>query len=233
MPASARFAHSAFSDEPQHVVAVLPNTGKSECPLVTKEIFRYWQKRDRDEADAFVALLLASAAQNEVHIYVVITMRSDFLGECAVFHGLPESMNDSQYLTPRLTREQCRLAIAGPARVFGGSVEAPLVNRLLNDFGPDPDQLPLLQHALMRMWERAQARAREAGEAPLVALRDYEELGGLTRALSDHADEALHALSPRSRPSPNSCSAASPSAAWASAIPARRHCWPTWPPWLA
>jgi len=160
-----------------------------------EEIFRYWDKGDRDEADAFVSLLLASAAQAEVPIYVVITMRSDFLGECAVFRGLPEAMNDSQYLTPRITRDQCRLAITGPARVFGGSVEPHLVNRLLNDFGPDPDQLPLLQHALMRMWERARARAQGTRAPPLLGPGDYEALGGLARALSNHADEALHEIS--------------------------------------
>lgn len=161
-----------------------------------EEIYRYWQKGDRDEADAFVALLLASIAQREVPIYVVITMRSDFLGECALFRGLPEAMNDSQYLTPRITREQCQLAITGPARVFGGSVDAHLVNRLLNDFGPDPDQLPLLQHALMRMWERASSRARETGGAPQLVLGDYETLGGLTSGLSNHADEVLGELAP-------------------------------------
>jgi energy-coupling factor transporter ATP-binding protein EcfA2 len=162
-----------------------------------EEIFRYWEKGDRDEADAFVSLLLASTAQSDLSIYVVTTMRSDFLGECAMFRGLPEAMNDSQYLTPRITREQCGLAITGPARVFGGTVEPLLVNRLLNDFGPDPDQLPLLQHALMRMWERAQSRARESSASPRLGLKDYEALGGLARALSDHADEVLRELSPK------------------------------------
>ena len=112
-----------------------------------EEIFRYRERIAADEADAFVALLLASAGQHEVPIYVVITMRSDYLGECAVFQGLPEAVSDSQYLTPRLTREELELAIAGPARVFGGQVDPKLLNRLINDFGTDPDQLPLLQHA--------------------------------------------------------------------------------------
>lgn len=161
-----------------------------------EEIYRYWEKGDRDEADAFVALLLASVARREQPIYVVITMRSDFLGECALFRGLPEAMNDSQYLTPRITREQCQLAITGPARVFGGEVDAQLVNRLLNDFGPDPDQLPLLQHALMRMWERAGVRARETGGAPQLEPGDYDALGGLAGGLSNHADEVLRELSP-------------------------------------
>ena len=166
-----------------------------------EEIFRYREKGDRDEADAFVALLLASAAQRELPIYIVITMRSDFLGDCALFGGLPEAINDSQYLTPRLTREQCRLAITGPAKVFGGAVDPALVNRLLNDFGPDPDQLPLLQHALMRMWDRASQRPRTAAQGDMVTIgiADYEDTGGLTRAMSDHADEVLAELSPPGR----------------------------------
>ena len=64
-----------------------------------EEIFRYRRHGDRDEADAFVALLLAAVARPEPPVYVVLTMRSDFLGECAHFAGLPEAMNDSQFLT--------------------------------------------------------------------------------------------------------------------------------------
>jgi hypothetical protein len=152
-----------------------------------EEIFRYRERIAADEADAFVALLLASAVQSEVAIYVVITMRSDYLGDCAMFHGLPEAVSDSQYLTPRLTREDLELAIAGPARVFGGQVEPKLLNRLINDFGTDPDQLPLLQHALARLWSRCTASANP----PVLTVEDYEAIGGLADALSNHGDEVL------------------------------------------
>ena len=85
-------------------------------------------------------------------------MRSDFLGDCALFHGLPEAINQGLFLTPRLNRDQLRAAIEEPAGVFGGKLEPALVNRLLNDTGNDPDQLPVLQHALMRMWSIASAQ---------------------------------------------------------------------------
>ncbi len=49
-------------------------------------------------------------------VYVVLTMRSDFLGDCAQFQGLPEAVNDGQYLIPRMTRDERRFAITGPAR---------------------------------------------------------------------------------------------------------------------
>ena len=120
-----------------------------------EEIFRFALGTGQEEADTFVALLLAATKQREQPVYVVITMRSDFIGDCARFTGLAEAVNEAQFLTPRLTREQSREAIEGPARVFGGEVEPALVNRLLNDMGTDPDQLPLMQHVLMRMWTRA------------------------------------------------------------------------------
>ncbi len=150
-----------------------------------EEIFRYYDLGEEDEAEAFVALLLAS------NVYVVITMRSDFIGNCALFHGLPEAINDGQFLTPRLNREQLAEAIVTPARVFGGDVDPILVNQLLNDAGNDFDQLPLLQHALMRMWN-----LRQNDEKIVLTLEDYEQIGGLTHALSHHADEAFNELEP-------------------------------------
>ena len=163
-----------------------------------EELFRFRKKGDPNEADAFVALLLNTAARRDLPIYIVITMRSDFLGDCALFRDLPEAINDGQYLTPRLTREQCAAAICGPARVFGGDVDDPLVNQLLNDFGPDPDQLPVLQHALMRMWHRRLKGSGEATDTSPVVLTvdDYESIGGLQYALSRHADEVLADLTP-------------------------------------
>jgi hypothetical protein len=160
-----------------------------------EEIFRFRERIDRDEADAFVRLLLETSARPGVPVFVVITMRSDYLGDCALFHGLPEAINDSQYLTPRLTREECGAAIVGPARVFRGDVEPALVNRLLNDFGPDPDRLPLLQHALMRMWQREQPAAASTSTPRFtLTLDDYAAVGGLTEALARHADEVLAEL---------------------------------------
>lgn len=128
-----------------------------------EEIFRFRRDVDADEADAFVALLLATAQQQAIPIYVVITMRSDYLGDSALFTGLPEAINESQFLTPRMTREQCEAAITKPARVFGCTIDPALVNRLLNEMSSDPNQLPLLQHCLMRMWTKATA-AQQGGE---------------------------------------------------------------------
>lgn len=153
-----------------------------------EEIFRYRRFGDSDEADAFVDLLLATAARPELPVFVVITMRSDFLGDCAVFSGLPEALNESQFLTPRLDREERRLAIEGPAGVFGARVEPALVNRLLNDMGEEPDQLPLMQHVLFRVWNEMEA------EEGVLTLERYQEVGGFAEALSRVAEAAYGEL---------------------------------------
>ena len=107
--------------------------------------------------------MLALAEQRRLPIYVVMTMRSDFLGDCDHFHGLPEAMNRGQYLVPRLTRQQRQQAIEGPSLLFGASISPRLLDRLLNDVGDKSDQLPVMQHALMRTWEEWR-RGRRLGD---------------------------------------------------------------------
>ncbi|KYC34624.1 hypothetical protein WA1_51500 [Scytonema hofmannii PCC 7110] len=160
-----------------------------------EELFRFKQnalsKDSKDEAAAFVKLLLEATGQKVVPIYVVITMRSDFLGDCAQFRDLPEALNDSQYLVPRMTRDQRHIAIEGPCAVGGAKMTKRLVNRLLNDMGDNPDQLPILQHALMRTWDYW-ANNHQDGEA--LDLYHYEAIGSMAKALSQHGDEIYKGL---------------------------------------
>lgn len=169
-----------------------------------EELFRYESQGSLDERRFFVEMLLTSAAQQEVPVYIVITIRSDWLGQCAQFRGLPEVINAGQYLAPRLTPEQLRLAIVAPAQVAEGAIEDRLVLRLLKEIENNQDQLPVLQHCLMRMWTRKSPvtlNAREVAETSQVCLTeaDYDAVGGLPNALSNHADEAFNQLTDRQK----------------------------------
>ncbi|MGB5639441.1 MAG: WD40 repeat domain-containing protein, partial [Sedimenticolaceae bacterium] len=149
-----------------------------------EELFRYC-RTDSAEAAAFVSLLLGAAGHPQV--YVVMTMRSEFLGDCSRFPDLPEAINAGLFLTPRLTPEQIADAIQLPARLFGGEVTPELVRRLLADAQGEDDQLPLLQHALMRLWN-----LDDGGH--VLGLQALDKLGGLRKALEDHAEEAFAEL---------------------------------------
>ena len=160
-----------------------------------EELFRFKQNVTiadaANEAAAFVKLLLEAVRQRELSIYVLLTLRSDFLGDCAQFRDLPETINEGHYLIPRLTREQQREVILGPVAVGGGKISPRLVQQLLNDLGDSPDQLPILQHALMRSWDKWQTDHEEGGP---IDIKHYEAIGKMSHALSEHADEAYNEL---------------------------------------
>lgn len=165
-----------------------------------EELFRF--RRDdaepgRDDAVAFVKLLLDASTHPSLPIYIVLTMRSDFIGECMRFPGLPEAVNDGQYLVPRMTREELRLAITGPVAVAGAQIATRLVLRLLNDVGDNQDDLPRVQHVLMRTWDYW---AEHGADGAPIDLEHYEAVGTLARALSIHAEEAYEDTgSPKAR----------------------------------
>jgi hypothetical protein len=187
-----------------------------------EELFRYAdlpgsaaaRAERREEAASFVQLLLEVSCARDPPVRVVLTMRSDYLGDCARFHGLPEAVTASQFLVPSLTRDQREQAIRGPIEKAGGSITDDLVERMLNDSSEELDQLPVLQHALMRTWDKAGERKQpETMErlpdglllleherlAPALAnpparrltLADYRAVGGIAGAISQHADELL------------------------------------------
>ncbi len=156
-----------------------------------EEIFRYQREaKDRqaaaEEASSFVKLLLEATARVEPAIFALITMRSDYLGACAQFRDLPERINTGLYLIPRMRRDQLEDAITGPAAVASARFSPPLVQKLLNDAGEDPDQLPVLQHALLRAWLNWK---RENNPSQEIDFPHYEATGGVRDGLDKHAEE--------------------------------------------
>ncbi len=119
-----------------------------------EELFRFRHNLQIESADraagVYVGMLLEAVRRRDLPIYVVLTLRAEYLGHCTEFPGLAEAINDGQYLVPRMSRAERRAAIVGPAKAAGAEVAPRLVERLLDDVGDNPDQLPILQHALMR-----------------------------------------------------------------------------------
>jgi WD40 repeat protein len=165
-----------------------------------EELFRYRKSKDDpasfNESESFVRLLVEAVNQQEVPVYIVITMRSDFIGECSHYQEFTKLINKSNYLVPQMTREDFREAIEGPVAVGGGKINPQLVQLLLNEVGDNPDQLPILQHALMRTWDYWMQF--DDPEKP-ISISDYEAIGKMEKALSEHANEAFEELSERGK----------------------------------
>jgi formylglycine-generating enzyme required for sulfatase activity len=183
--------------------------GRHLCILVDQfeELFRF-EKESREEAELFVDLVVrsnveavegaGSAANSDgqaAAVHVVITMRSEFLGECARFNGLAEAINRTQYLVPRMERDALLRAIRRPAQLYNGEVSLDLAERLIADAAGREDELPLIQHGLMLMWHDAVAKVQSSGSTVLDAA-PLEAAGGLMRMLSAHADAVVEAAAP-------------------------------------
>ena len=162
-----------------------------------EELFTYAGSSEHaaDEAAAatFVKLLLTASARTDLPIYVAFTMRSDFLGECARFRDLPETVTEGLFLVPRLTRDEIQRAVVEPVRRAGAQIEPKLVSRLLNDIGRDSDQLPVLQHALMRTWNEW-AQHHTPGEN--IDVKHYRDIGQMDGAIAQHAKSIYDTLGP-------------------------------------
>jgi WD40 repeat protein/energy-coupling factor transporter ATP-binding protein EcfA2 len=165
-----------------------------------EELFRY-SALDASESKGsntaeFVEKLVSAILQPEARIFTIITMRSDFIGECAHYQGLTQLINNSNYLVPHMDSENYRQAIEGPVKYAGAKIELKLVETLLNHIGDRTDQLPVLQHALMRTWTYWQEL--DEPDRPISNI-DYESVGTMSDAMSRHANEAYEELGQRGK----------------------------------
>jgi hypothetical protein len=152
-----------------------------------EELFQFAQRhgdQSQEEVKAFLKLLLTAISSNDVPLYLVLTMRMEWLSECSTYVGLAESINEGIYLVPQMSRRQFQQVILNPIETAGGMITTIVLDRMLNDLAGRSDQLPVLQHALMRLWER-----RRPGEPMDIA--GYEAIGTYSNCLSDHAEEVF------------------------------------------
>jgi WD40 repeat protein len=162
-----------------------------------EETFRYQKKinyeAEKNETFFFVNLFLDLVSKNDFDapIYIILTMRSDFLDPCTEIPGLTEAINKGHFLVPRMTPQSLQDAIVKPVRATGDEISKALVERLISDLGDKPDQLPVMQHALMRAWDYW--NINRIGDQPLDLLH-YEAVGTINFALSLHAEEIFNQL---------------------------------------
>ena len=170
-----------------------------------EEIFALCEKQGFKTADKFVSLLLETAYQSKFSIFVILTMRSDFLGQCALFEGLPEAVSKGQFLVPKLNLNQLQSAIIGPQKYFNFKIDPKLIQTILNDYSSleanirrKQDQLPLMQHLLMRLYHFAglEEIKPEKQQGLLSKLHQKIKLFGKNKEEIDRKDETTRLLTP-------------------------------------
>ncbi len=133
-------------------------------------------------AGRFADSLIAAAAATPLR--VVLTLRADFYHLLLAHRPLADAIRGAGLvsLSP-MTRDELEQAIVGPAHAVGLEFEGGLVERILNDAGREPGQLPLLEFCLSRLWAR-----RQDGCLSHAA---YQAIGAVGGAIVQHADAVI------------------------------------------
>ncbi len=164
---------------------VLARAGKTELLLVVDQLEELFA-RGPDAARAFIDMLLdaltLTSDSQPGGLRVLLTLRADFLGQALEHSKLAARLRSSVLPVGRMSHDELRRTIEQPAAhpATCTMYEAGLVERILDDLGDEPGNLPLLEFALTLLWER-----QDRGVLTHAA---YERLGEVAGALAGYAE---------------------------------------------
>ncbi len=169
------------------IADVLPDIDTAPLLILVdqfEEVYSLCQ--DAQERRQMIHTLLNAAADASGRVSVILTLRSDFLGHTQSHPDLNHAIAAQGVIVPVMNDEELRQAIARPAELAGHPLEAAIIDLLIAQSAGREGALPLLQFALMRIWEGL------AGDvAPAETLK---AIGGVGGALAGEAQRLYDKL---------------------------------------
>ena len=167
--------------------------GRPNVLIVLDQLEELVTRTPVGEQQAFLRRLDA-ALTDDSPLWVVATLRSEFLSTAPDRAGLAEVIDDSLFLEA-LSRTRLPEIIERPAQQAGVDFAPGLVGQIVEEIssGRDgSDALPLLAYALRELYERT-------GRAGTITTEDYAAIGGVVGALQRRADRLLDELTRHGR----------------------------------
>ncbi|WP_390903805.1 nSTAND1 domain-containing NTPase [Trichothermofontia sichuanensis] len=138
----------------------------------------------------FLEGLIQLTASSQGQVAVVVTVRSEDLDGWFCSSPLIQVLQHQAVWLPPLAPNEWIDAITKPAQLQGYCLEAGLLDRLLADRYHESQPLPLVQIALLQLWQR-----RDRCRRQLLHSR-YNEMGRLAGAVNTYAEQIYATLSP-------------------------------------
>jgi formylglycine-generating enzyme required for sulfatase activity len=126
------------------------------------------------------------SATETAPLTVVLTLRADFYGEALTHRDLSDRLQAAQVNLGPMSREELERAVREPAKKAGLEFDVGLVDRLLDDVGGEPGNLPLLEFALKQLWS-----ARRGNRLQHAV---YKSMGGVRGAIARRAEDVYAKL---------------------------------------
>lgn len=149
-----------------------------------EELFTFSNAESRRQ---FEALLANALRDSECPLFLITTVRADFLDRYDHLPQLQAIYNSHcrRYLLPAITEQGLREAIEGPARLAQLNVSE-VVTAILKDALEEPGALPLVENALYTLWQQREGN-RLKGE-------HYRTENGIAGMLRSRADSLLQRI---------------------------------------
>lgn len=148
---------------------------------------------EEEERNAFITNLLYAAADRSRQVLVVVTLRSDFLGQTQQYPQLNRLFSSQGFLVPAMNEDNLRAAIAEPAEQAGYTLDEATIRLLTEQTKGREGALPLLQFTLSKIWEGLEAAV---SVAPATTLQD---IGGVGGALAGEARRVYESLTEKQK----------------------------------
>jgi WD40 repeat protein len=133
--------------------------------------------------DELLAAVEAARAKQDTSSVILLTMRADFMGQALAHRSFADALQEASLMLGPMTRQELHMAIDKPAELQGAAFEAGLVERILDDVGEKPGNLPLLEFTLTQLWEQQ--------SDGWLTHSDYEDMGCVEGALAAYADHVF------------------------------------------
>ena len=170
------------------VSAILKDKPGKRLLLIVDQFEELYTGCADTEQQQFVDALLAVVESASRNFTLVLTLRADFYSYVVNYPPFTEALN--KYPAKNITLmnvKEMQAAIEIPAEKMGVKLEDGLTQRILDHVKQEPGNLPLLEFALTELWEK-QSRG-------LLTHQAYSEIGGVAKALSNHAEAVYGKLS--------------------------------------
>ncbi|RCJ19564.1 hypothetical protein A6770_05315 [Nostoc minutum NIES-26] len=174
---------------PQIVASILENHPNKRLLLVVDQFEElYTLCQDTQEQQRFVDALLTMIQSAPRRLTLMLTLRTDFLNYALNYPPFGETLRQYRLLPlSAMSREDMQTVIERPAQKMQVQIEEGLTELILNDVKQEPGNLPLLEFALTQLWVK-QNRGK-------LTHRAYAEIGGVAKALANHAEAVYGKLS--------------------------------------
>ncbi|MBZ0291086.1 MAG: protein kinase [Anaerolineae bacterium] len=166
---------------------ILPPDESIELVLVIDQFEELFSSAtDSEQRELFLDSIIQALRDQRSRLRVIVTMRADFYDRPLQYREFGELLRKRMETVLPLSRNELIEAIIQPAQAAGVRFEDGLVNRIMQELGGGAGILPLLQYALKALFD--------ARQGDLLTHARYTEIGGVTGALAQRAEDIFWQL---------------------------------------